>query len=726
MKYVEEQIKAIEAPFTNHVRIIANAGSGKTEVLAERIARATSTVSDPSKIWVSSFTNESASELADRIASKLPASVAERIYITNIHKMCTRILRESFEMFPDGAYVPKNKPRIVTKKVQRKMLLSVVKQLVEAGKLEEDLICLEEISNHVFEWKSAGQDVSSAISFANDIGIVYESMLAEIVNSGCYDFDDIIAQCNLILDNNEDILTYFKSKIEHFYVDEFQDINAVQEQFIRLLAAEKHISIVGDDSQSIFRFRGATSEYFIRFNERFDNVDTYFLSTNFRSVSTIVEASSYIVKESAKIQKEYKSQACGIDDTNALRYIEAENDDEESQRIAAEILALKSLGVELSKMAILCRTNNQIESIQTHLEPRGIPVHAVNNKSFFQRHEVMMALGLIEAANTKSKPAFTSGLQYVFEAFGVNVAEISNETLLSDVLESIKDISRRIEIESVIDKLGSAKNKEEVVKIITTPSIYGNYFAIEGKDPVIYTDAKSDSRLHNLELLGKGIMACTGSTTEDILNEVMLNGLNAQSANVDRLTIMTIHASKGKQFDVVFVPGMYNGSFPINSHNSNDIEEANLAFVAITRARHLSYMIGRTGKKSTFVEAIPNYLVYDAKVAPSLEISELGDKVVKGTALAHKMAMQELSKTVANCCAFTQFSKIKTGLNSLRNTILAKGKLDAEFINSASDDSKSLMRILFTNTKLLDLSRIELDFALIGKFLRSTPPRLTF
>lgn len=733
MKLSAEQNDAINATTDEHVRIIANAGSGKTEVIACRIAKIAQLPEiDPSKIWAATFSNEASFELKERIANKLGSN--HGVTVSNIHKLCGRILRESTDIFPNHEHVPGKKFKVVTAQAQSKIVKEILTGAIAAGDIEESEIGISSSVKTILGWKSQALDCKQAIMMDTSLGTVYQRTCDFLLSSALFDFDDIISQCNKILSSNDDILTYYQDQLDFFFIDEFQDINAEQELFIKLLAGEKHITVVGDDSQSIFGFRGATAKHFIEFDKRFDKVQTYFLGTNYRSLPSIVSASSQLISETAHIKKEYKANVCAISDSNTLRSIIAESDDHEAKRIASEIKSLQKLGLKNKEIAILCRTNEQIEFIQSELVSNGIRVSSSNNKNIFDRVEIKMALSILEGATNPSETVIEDGFYRVLNAYNIKTPKDFKKLTITEGMELIQDVNAKCSIENLLDSVATASNLDELVLTITAPELYGNYYLApkelveEANMSTPFYRVDQDERQQRLAAFGRCILTTNidQSKSLSLIDEVLLTGIQPSHNDDDSIKLMTIHASKGKQFSAVFIPGLYDGSFPINSPNTDHHEERNLAFVAMTRAKHLVYLIGRKDKKSRFVKALPQYLLFDASVTPTEDSSTVtyeGDRV---STFKHKMAYNELKKTLGNCAAYTNFDKVKHKLLGLRDKIVQQGELKIDQIEASDELDKSLFRIILTNSKLLDLDKIESDISRIGAFINSTPARLCF
>lgn len=643
MNYLEtlnpEQLEAVkhtEGPSM----VIAGAGSGKTRVLTYRIAYLIERGVDPFNILALTFTNKAAKEMKNRIAEIIGQSEAKNISMGTFHSVFARILRHHSEKIG----YPSNFT-IYDTQDSRSLLRTIIKELKLDDKTYKPAMIGSRIS-------SAKNNLISAAAYEANTDIIAEDRMSgrprlfeiyrayekRCFKAGAMDFDDLLYKTNVLIRDHADILHFYQHKFRYILVDEYQDTNYSQYLIVKKLAdAYQNICVVGDDAQSIYSFRGANIENILNFRTDYPDCVTYKLEQNYRSTQTIVNAAnSIIAKNQDQIQKTvWTSNHSG----NKIKVIRTLTDNEEGKVVSNMIYETKvNEQASNSDFAILYRTNAQSRSFEEALRKLNLPYKIYGGLSFYQRKEIKDLLAYFRlTANPKDEEALKRVINYPKRGIGstsfekVIVAADHYEVSLWDVISNPLKYPASIpsgalnKINAFVIAIQSYRAEMEKVDGYELAQTIAKSSGILKE---LYDDKSPEgvSRYENIQALLAGIKEFTESVEEgetafltDFMVDVALltDADDEKDEDKDKVTLMTIHASKGLEFPCVYIVGLEENLFPsqmaLNSRTELE-EERRLFYVALTRAEKsatLSYATSRyrwgnliTSESSRFIEEI--------------------------------------------------------------------------------------------------------------------------
>lgn len=612
--------------------------------LAEFLLRFSSAPCVPWQMLAFTFTNKAASEIKKRLASALGSEdAAKSIWAGTFHSICVRILRsygsllgyrDNFTIY--DADDSKKAIAAVMKSLNIDEKFLPVKAVIsEISKAKDKLITPE-----IYENEFAIDDIRK-----KKISKIYAEYQRSLMQSNALDFDDIIMQTVLLLRQNEEVREYYQNKFRYVSVDEFQDTNLAQFELIALLSGgHKNIMVVGDDNQSIYKFRGAVVENILGFDRRFKNTAVIKLEQNYRSTSIILDAANALISNNVN----RKDKNLWTDRKGGERITLRTCDDQnyEARYIVSKIESLVSKGdYKYSDVAVLYRANAQSNVIERTFAKSGIPYRMYGGLRFNDRKEIRDIVAYLQFI---VNPSDTERMK-----------RIINEPRRGIGLKTIEGVCA-IAAENSISVFDVLKNADSYVALSRSAAkLKGFYDLIAYFRSLIYEDMSVESfvntvidksgyrqmlidggeeekeRLENIAEFVSGVSEYESANDSPTLVGFLEE--NALVAEVDRyddsadaVVLMTMHSAKGLEFPIVFLPGMEEGVFPgtqviFGSDTSAELEEERrLAYVAITRAKDMLYMIhtrtrmlyGKTGvnELSRFVRELPEHLVY--KEAP--------------------------------------------------------------------------------------------------------------
>ncbi len=598
--------------------ILAGAGSGKTRVLTYKIAYLLRQGVTPWQILALTFTNKAAREMNERIAKLVDGDTAKHLWSGTFHSLFGRILR--FEAQHIG-YT--SNFTIYDQSDAQSLLNSIIKEMELDTKIYKPSAVLSRISaakNRLVmpeDYRAdAVQRKSDMIANMPEIYTIYERYKNRCRQANAMDFDDLLVETYRLFRTHEDIRLRYLQRFTYILVDEYQDTNYVQHQIIsQLTTPESCISVVGDDAQSIYGFRGARIENILGFTRQYPTAKVIKLECNYRSTGTIVGAANAIIAHNQnQIPKHiYSNQGEG----DALQLFATASDKDESYRVASEIKRLnRQKGVGHSDIAVLYRTNAQSRSFEDAFRLQNIPYRIYGGLSFYQRKEVKDLLAYLRLiANTSDEEAFKRIVNYPRRGIGdttinkLKVAAIEHEMPFLYVAQNpsacglsisratarrLQEFAQSIFMYAMQAELGMSVY-ELAKQIIFNEGIHKD---LEGEG------TEGTAKLQNLDEL---ISAMAEMETEqreeqgiekltltDYLSKVsLLTDADQKDGDEPRVTLMTVHAAKGLEFDAVFVTGMEEGLFPAESasFSHKEIEEERrLFYVAVTRAKKYCYL----------------------------------------------------------------------------------------------------------------------------------------
>ena len=653
--------------------ILAGAGSGKTTVLVNRIANLvkfgdgyrstycpTVTEDDikagedylngvtdfvpngvfsvrqvrPWQILAITFTNKAAGELKERIAARLGEDASD-IWAGTFHSVCGRILRRYAESIGYTSHFT-----IYDTDDQRRLM----KQIMKAHEIDEKLLPHKHVLSIISDAK---EKLISPVEFkeqaGNDLRLktvaeLYRIYQKRLMEADAMDFDDMIFNTVRLLQNYDDVLQYWTNKFRYVMVDEYQDTNHAQYELVRLLSSgENNICVVGDDDQSIYRFRGATIENILNFEDEYGNARVIRLEQNYRSTSNILDAANAVIKNN----RGRKGKTLWTDNGTGEKISVFTADDErgEARYIADRILENVKNGAKFSDHAVLYRMNAQSGSVENVFARSGIAYRVIGGLRFFDRKEIKDVIAYLQLVNNNNddlrlRRIINEPKRGIGETTMSNAAQIAAELGIS-LFEVIKRadefaaLSRAaVRLRSfcdIIDELTEMSadiSVSELLAEILEKTGYRQYLTESGEEP-----EKQEERLQNVAEFASTIAQYEQDAQEPSLSDfleqtALVSDIDSLDESEDRVVLMTIHSAKGLEFNNVFLIGMEEGIFPGNqsiySGAEEMEEERRLAYVAITRAKktltvtnaYMRMLFGSTNRNmpSRFLKEIPEEL----------------------------------------------------------------------------------------------------------------------
>lgn len=598
--------KAAVLQTTGPVMIIAGAGSGKTRVLTYRIAHLIATGVDGFNILSLTFTNKAAKEMRNRIESVV-GTEARNIWMGTFHSVFARILRIEAEKIG----YPKNFT-IYDTDDSKTLLKAIVKEMNLDDKVYKPNYILSRISNaknnliqaHVY-LKQSELIAYDETTGRGKIYLIYAEYTKRCFKAGAMDFDDLLLNTFRLLNNFPDVLHKYQHKFKYVMVDEYQDTNHCQYMIVKKLASVfENICVVGDDAQSIYSFRGATIKNILNFEKDYPDLKVYKLEQNYRSSDTIVNAAnSVIAKNKDQLEKNVWTDNKEGNKINVLRAV---TDNEEGRLIAQNIFETKMTEQKMnSDYAILYRTNSQSRSLEEALRKLNIPYRIYGGTSFYQRKEIKDIISYLRLIiNQNDEQALMRIINYPGRGIGktsleraVVLAAKEDKTLW----EIISSAHHYAELKSAIPKFRDFVTMIDSFRVMNnTHTAYdlAMHVARSTKLLKLLNEDKTIegiSKYENVVELLNGIKEFTEDDTNEAektlgnyLQDIsLLTDADKQDDDTDKVSLMTIHQSKGLEYKNVFVAGLEENLFPsqMSLGSRSDLEEERrLFYVAITRA----------------------------------------------------------------------------------------------------------------------------------------------
>lgn len=626
-----------QAVFTTEgpLLILAGAGSGKTTVLVNRIAYILqSGLCNPWNILAITFTNKAAGELKDRICAAVPEGGAD-IWAATFHSTCARILRRYGDRIGYSSHFT-----VYGTDDQKRLIKDISKQLGIDDKRTPAKAVISEISKAKDKMQSP-QDMLKQAEFDSrkvEIAKIYEIYQARLKTSDAMDFDDLLCNAVELFEQCPDILEFYQRQFKYIMVDEYQDTNKVQYKFVSMLA-QKHgnICVVGDDDQSIYKFRGATIENILSFENTFKGAKVIRLEQNYRSTSTILDAANGVISNNTIRKGKTLWTENPKGDKIELHTCDSERD--EAMFVAKTIMDGVADGRKYSDYAVLYRTNAQSNAIEQALSRSGIPHRIIGGHRFYEREEIRDMVAYLQVVNNPHDDVRLSRIINVPKrGIGARTVQVAAEIaagLGESIYSVIKEADSYPQLSRAASKLkgfvslvdGFLEAEEsgdytlaELYNLIIEHTNYENYLKLEKENPEV--------RIENIEELSSNIIKFEEDYGDEadlsnFLEEIsLLSDIDNYDSESDSCVMMTLHSAKGLEFPVVFITGMEEGLFPsiASMMNPEEInEERRLAYVGITRAKQKLYLtktksrmlFGSTtfNKESRFVTEIPDELL---------------------------------------------------------------------------------------------------------------------
>lgn len=593
--------------------VIAGAGSGKTRVLTYKIAYLLSQGMKPWSIMALTFTNKAAREMKERIGKLVGNDLAQHLYMGTFHSIFSRILRAEAEHIGFN-----NNFTIYDESDSRSLIKAIVKEMGLDDKKYKPAAVHAKISMAKNNLMSAAAYESDAAIFEQnkraqmpEVGKIFVAYVQRCKQANAMDFDDLLTLTYQLFREHEDIRHKYAARFDYVLVDEYQDTNHVQMSIVMQLCQEKlRVCAVGDDSQSIYSFRGANIDNILNFQRQFQGTRLFKLEQNYRSTQTIVEAANSLIKHNRnQIPKDvFSENAKG----EKIQYKPAYSDKEEAAIVAKDVKRIRREdGCQYSDFAILYRTNAQSRSFEEEFRKQGIPYRIYGGLSFYQRKEIKDIIAYFRlVANPDDEEAIKRIINYPARGIGattvLKIADCAHQNQVSFW-----------EVISAPEQYGLAVNKGTMNKLETfrllissfieraqTTDVYelGDAIIKESgisQDIMSGKDADDLARQENLEEFLSGMSAFVEERREegrfdelflqDYLQDVALLTDADSDGDKDepRVSLMTVHAAKGLEFPTVFVVGLEENIFPspLSAASLRELEEERrLLYVAITRA----------------------------------------------------------------------------------------------------------------------------------------------
>lgn len=592
--------------------ILAGAGSGKTRVLTHRIAYLIEEKNvAPWNILAITFTNKAAKEMRERV-DNLVGYGSEDIWVSTFHSTCVKILRRHIDKIGYDRYFT-----IYDTDDQKRLIRECMKQLnVDPKQFKENSI-LSSISSAKDKLLTPKNYEKQAYEYRTQVvSKVYTMYQNRLKKNNALDFDDLLVKTVELFKLCPDVLSYYQDKFKYIMVDEYQDTNHVQYIFVGLLASRyKNLCVVGDDDQSIYRFRGADISNILDFEKDFRNAEVIKLEQNYRSTKNILDAANQVI--SNNYGRKSKTLYTENDTGSLINYRCLQNEQAEAEFMASEII--KNIETEernFKDFAVLYRTNAQSRVIEERLIINNIPYKIVGGTSFYQRKEIKDILAYLKTINNSTDDIAVKRIINVprrgigqttinkVENYAYNndvnffnalceVGKIPNMTRSSKKVEAFTNFIKTLRVEmetmSLVDLTNEVIDRTGYVKELEAEGTDEAYGRIDNIGELISKLTEYETNEENPTLNG-------------FLEEVaLIADIDNYNEETNVVVLMTMHSAKGLEFPCVFISGMEDGLFPsymsISSGEQEDIEEERrLCYVGITRAKEKLYLLGANSR----------------------------------------------------------------------------------------------------------------------------------
>ncbi len=609
--------------------VLAGAGSGKTTVLIARVERLIESGVRPWNILTITFTNKAADELKNRLVAKLGTEAAD-VFASTFHSMCVRILRR------DGEKIGIPKSFTI---YDADDSLRVVKKCLKAINLDEKQFAPRPIAGAISHAKESLEQPKELAANAEKTGDfrqkivarVYAEYQKELHEAGALDFDDLLCETVRLFRESPETLEYYQNRWRYIMVDEYQDTNHVQYMLVALLAQKyKNICVVGDDDQSIYKFRGATIENILSFERQFPGAKVVRLEQNYRSTQNILSAANKVIEHN--LERKGKTLWTANGDGSKITVRRCVDEDSEASFVADKVLDGVSVGKKYSDFAVLYRMHAQSNSIEHAFTRAGIPYKIIGGLRFYERKEIKDLLAYMSvitnpADNLRLVRIINEPKRGIGDTTVAAAERLSDATGLSlfeifEHADEYADLSRRSAV--LMHFTETIKSLAEEAESFDAESFFDSLCEKTGYlDMLRAQGAEGEGRIENIGELKTNLMkyeeAAEQPELAGFLEEVALYTDLDRMEETDSVLMMTLHSAKGLEFPSVFIVGMEEGVFPGMQaiYDMNEMEEERrLAYVGMTRAKRNLYLtaaasrmiFGQTNHNriSRFIEEIPD------------------------------------------------------------------------------------------------------------------------
>ncbi|WP_417104692.1 ATP-dependent helicase [Hominenteromicrobium sp.] len=673
----------------------------------------------PWRIMAITFTNKAAGELKDRLCAML-GEAANDIWASTFHSTCARILRRDGERIGYSSHFT-----VYDTDDQRRLMKSILKEL----DISEKNITPKSILNEISRAKdSLISPAEYALTVGDDfrlkiISRAYTTYQKRLEDADAMDFDDLINKVVELFKKCPDVLEYYQNRFRYLMVDEYQDTNHAQYTFVRMLAEKSgNLCVVGDDDQSIYKFRGATIENILSFENTFQNATVIRLEQNYRSTQNILDAANAVIEHNTERKGKTLWTQNG---TGAMIHLHtAENETDEAERITKIILDGVAAGRKFSDYAVLYRMNSQSLTFERNFAKSGVPHRIIGGTRFYERREIREMIAYLSVINNPSDemrlrriintPKRSIGDRSVEVA--AQIGQQTGETLFEVVshAKGYPALSRAANkmtlFAAQMQGLIELNNDEKV----TLGELYDELVERIDYLNFLKTDdpESAEDRAANVQELASNLRRFEEENPEgtlsDFLEEVsLITDIDNYDNNADSVVLMTVHSAKGLEFPVVFLPGMEENIFPgmASVYVPSEVEEERrLAYVAITRAKEELYIFhaesrmifGMTNRNrvSRFVEEIPETLIEHTRSrdysARPVSMPNFGGAKPFGEA--------PKTKSVAEAGGFTPKPRVKpapAGTYRVGDTVLHKAFGTGLIVSATPMANDTLLEVAF-------------------------------
>ena len=583
-----EAVKTTDGP----ILILAGPGSGKTRVITYKIAYLLEQgLAKPWEILAITFTNKAAKEMKSRLESLIEEDI-RGMQISTFHSFGLKIVKENYDFF--------NLNRNFTI-LDESDSISVIKKILKELNLDEKQYNPRSIKHKISSAKNELIDSKKFKMYAHtdieeNIAKVYEKYQDRLLRNSTVDFDDLLMMPIELFKKNKTALEHYQNKYKYVFIDEYQDTNEAQYLLSRMITEKRsNICVVGDECQSIYSWRGANFKNILNFEKDYKDAKVILLEQNYRSTKRIIEAANSVIKNN----KEKKDKHLWTENSDGakIKYMRCYDEKDEVLNIINQIKKFKEDGVSYKEMVVLYRTNAQSQSIERGFIENTIPYKVVGSYAYFNRKEIKDLVSYLRLINNKDDDvSLLRAINAPKRGIGTKTIEKleekanENNTSIFDSIDSGKELAFKNLILDINEKMKDKSFVEFIELVLDTSGLRAEY--------ELEKTIENEARLENLEefkSIAKNFEDYNpGATLEEFLMEIsLICDVKETKEDDEVVTLMTMHAVKGLEFDVVFVTGLEEGLFP---HSNSMFDEAELEeerrifYVAITRAKKVLYL----------------------------------------------------------------------------------------------------------------------------------------
>lgn len=611
--------------------IIAGAGAGKTKTLTSKIAYIIDEhLATPYNILAITFTNKAAKEMRDRLYL-LIGDEAKKLQVSTFHSFGLKLLRENYELLGyDRNFVIMDSDDSLT------VVKKIIKDLDYDPKVYNPKAIRNKISSCKNELISAKAYERYAVSdYEQVIQKVYEKYEKKLQQNNSVDFDDLLILPIKLFREHQDVLEKYQNLYQYVLIDEYQDTNQAQYILTKMISEKnRRITCVGDDSQSIYSFRGANYKNILNFENDYRDAKTILLEQNYRSTGNILDAANQVIKNNR--DRKDKNLWTNKGPGEKIKYYRAYNERDEAQYVIRKIKELVNRNVEYKDIAVLYRTNAQSRVVEEEMLKENLPYRVIGSFYFYSRKEIKDLIAYLRLIhNSKDNVSLLRVINTPKR--GIGLKTIENLTIKADtegisIYDAIES-GKELEFKKTIEKLKS------VAEDLTLTELIDKVLDASGMKKELESEQtlEAEVRLENLEefkSITKAFEEKEGLISlEDFLLEISLvSDVEEYKDDPNRISLMTVHSVKGLEFDHVFVIGMEEGLFPhMNSLMENVAleEERRLCYVAITRARDDLHLVNARRRTLFGKEQVNPVSRFISEINPDLLETNVKDEIPK-------------------------------------------------------------------------------------------------